>query len=192
MNSVRPDDVGASEFVVLHGEYGAGKSHALRHFRYLINRSGEGYAVCMNEVVVGSALSFHVLCRNILEGLSDNVGVKLSRLIRESIDGEVERMRIEKDVPVVPDSIIEHAVESRDRDMVRSLYHGDKLWQPKSWNDYAAVKVMGSACRVLTTGIGGRDPLFGAMYIFLDEVELAFEQRAAQQVAFFWRVAEFD
>ena len=185
VNSVRPDDVGASEFVVLHGEYGAGKSHALRHFRYLINKSEEGYAVCMNEVMVGSSLSFHALCKNIFEGLSDSVAMKLSRVIRESVDGEVEKIRLSKDVEVAPDTVIENQVESRDHAMVKSLYHGDKFALPSAWNDYAAVKVIASASRVMTTGIGESRPLYGAVYLFLDEVESTLEQRAANQVAFF-------
>ncbi len=33
VKGVRASDIGVSEFVVLHGEFGAGKSHALRYLR---------------------------------------------------------------------------------------------------------------------------------------------------------------
>ncbi len=37
VESVLTTDVGLSEFLILHGNYGSGKSHALRYFATLIN-----------------------------------------------------------------------------------------------------------------------------------------------------------
>ena len=42
VKSCRSDQVGLSEFVVLHGDYGAGKSHALRYLEYWITDAKRG------------------------------------------------------------------------------------------------------------------------------------------------------
>lgn len=188
VRSVHPDDVGSSEFVVLLGAFGAGKSHALRHFKYIINEDGLGYAIYMSEVMIGSGLSFQVLTENVLERLNGDVVNALSRVVRESVDKAVEKVYEEKSVRVAADTRIEELVHPKDQDMVKSLYHTGKFWRPKTWSDYAAVKVLASACRTMTTGIDNNPPLHGAVYLFLDEVEAVVEQRAAAQVAFFGAV----
>jgi hypothetical protein len=51
VDSCRSDRVGLSEFVVLHGEYGTGKSHDLRYLQYYIT---EAHAVAFLKEVLRS------------------------------------------------------------------------------------------------------------------------------------------
>lgn len=81
VNSVRNDHVGLSEFVILHGPYGAGKSHALRYLQSLIsNREKAQFqspAVYLPNVRTAEKVSFlDVYCAIIPRvGRSELVGM---------------------------------------------------------------------------------------------------------------------
>ena len=183
--SVCPDDVGSSEFVVICGNYGAGKSHALRYFTHRINKAEVNRAIYLNEIVVGVDLSFVSLCPRIQEQLKDAPMSRTTNKIKESVDACADQMRKESGFSnVSPDMAIEERIPPQDREMVKSLYHSGQL--PK-WgqDDYSAAKGLASLFRVMTSPIANQPPAFGAVYLFLDEVESALEAKAPKQVAFF-------
>ncbi len=183
--SVRPDDVGASEFVVLSGAYGAGKSHALRYFTREINREGFGHAIYLNEIVTGAGLSFSALYAGILEQLQDDKQARLVDTVKNSIRNCMERMQKTDGHNVSADKAIENHVSRQDQALVKSLNNRGQIDVVSTTDDYSAVKSMASLFRVMTARIGDNPPPFGAVYLFLDEVENAVESRAPQQIAFF-------
>lgn len=66
ISSVRPDDLGSSEFIVLYGDWGAGKSHALRYFTHDINKR-EGLAIYISDVGSAPDIRFDAIYPGIIE-----------------------------------------------------------------------------------------------------------------------------
>src|SRR5687768_10414751 len=70
VKGVRGRDIGITEFVVLHGEYGAGKSHALRYLRTLIAEDKNEFnslAIYLEGPRVANKLNFLELQRHIIK-----------------------------------------------------------------------------------------------------------------------------
>lgn len=71
VESCRSDRVGLSEFAIVQGDYGAGKSHALRYLQYCITErdSAEFNSPCiyLSTMKVAASMSFVSLYRKILE-----------------------------------------------------------------------------------------------------------------------------
>lgn len=184
ISSVRPDDVGASEFVVIRGDYGAGKSHALRYFTHEINHNNRGRAIYLSEIMVGGGLSFSALCPRVLEQLEGETINHLVHTIKGSVHNCTTQMREESGYSVSPDTAIDEKIPHQDREMVKSLNNTGQVPNFKT-DDYSATKLLASLFRVMTSSIGNDPPAFGAVYLFLDEVEYAFEDKAARQIPFF-------
>ena len=185
VDSVRPDDVGSSEFVVICAPWGAGKSHALRYFAHRINKVGRNCAVYLSEIMVGAGLSFVALCPRIHEQLKGAPMSRITSRIKESVDACADQMREGSGFSnVSPELAIEERIPQQDREIIKSLYQYGQLPQ---WgqDDYSATKGLASLFRVMTSPIANNSPAFGAVYLFLDEVEYALEDKAAKQIAFF-------
>lgn len=183
--SVCPDDVGSSEFVVICGNWGAGKSHALRYFTHRINKAGSNYAVYLNEVMVGTNLSFANLCPRILEHLKGAPMTRITNTLKESVDTCADQIRKESGLSTFsPEMAMEEKIPQQDREIVKSLYHYGQLpvWGKE---DYSATTGLASLFRVMTSPIGHKQPAFGAVYLFLDELETVFDEKAPKQLAFF-------
>ena len=77
VESCRSDRVGLSEFAIVHGDYGAGKSHALRFLRYCITERDKGKfnspCVYLATMRVSSTMSFVVLYRRLIEILLPHI-----------------------------------------------------------------------------------------------------------------------
>ncbi|MGJ3701930.1 ATP-binding protein [Variovorax sp. AFSI2.2] len=73
VESVRSSDIGSSEFVVVHGDYGAGKSHALRYLTTLINEDEverfKGKAIYVQTVRVSQKITFVDVYRTLIDQL---------------------------------------------------------------------------------------------------------------------------
>ena len=187
VSSVRPDDVGASEFVILHGIWGAGKTHALRYFAHEINEGDDGRAVYLSEIMARGGLSFSSLCPRIHSILEESLKTRFIEHVRRSVDDCVEKM--ESDNPnysVTPETAIKSNVSlPEDQLMVQSLYDEEQIPQFVSNDDYEAIKGLASLLRVITLPIGNNPPAYGSVYIFLDEVETALDEKATKQIPFF-------
>ena len=184
---VRPDDVGASEFVILHGKFGAGKTHALEHFAHKINGEKDGgRAIYMGELVDGTGLSFSGLHRRILEEqIEGDALVRLSRNVKDSVQTVIDQMSAQMQTGVIDDLAIQKVVAPRDRPMVKSLNKAGRVL-PSGKGDLAAAKGLASLFRVMTSPIGDNKPCYGAVYLFLDEVEAVLHDvKMPMQAAFF-------
>ena len=73
VDSVRVSDIGSSEFVIVHGDYGAGKSHALRYLTTKINEDDadhyKGKAIYLQTVRVSQKVQFVEVYKVIIDQL---------------------------------------------------------------------------------------------------------------------------
>lgn len=77
ITSCRTDQVGLSEFAVLHGEIGTGKSHALRYLqRYItVTKATEFQSACvyLESTKLAKKTDFIAIYRRVMEGLRDHI-----------------------------------------------------------------------------------------------------------------------
>ena len=77
IQSCRSDQVGLSEFAILHGDLGTGKSHALRYLRHLITdeRKEEFASPCiyLETLKVAASMNFLALYKKIMNDLVPHV-----------------------------------------------------------------------------------------------------------------------
>ena len=75
--SCRSDRVGLSEFTILHGDYGIGKSHSLRYLQHLITKQEpedfQSPCVYLETLKVASTMNFVALYRKIMELLIPHI-----------------------------------------------------------------------------------------------------------------------
>ena len=193
VSSVRPDDIGAREFIVMRGNWGAGKTHALRFFTDRINNPDNGEsdsrAIYMREIMLGKNLSFEALYRGIVTQLSDDTIRRMTSSVKHAVlqcAAEFGEGSGGSQDPV--SKVIEEKIPQDDRKLVRAL-HSDqgsgKAIPAQVSGDFEAVKTLSSIFRVMTTPIGEYPPAFQAVYLFLDEMETAFRAKAPEQVQFY-------
>jgi hypothetical protein len=89
IESVRVSDIGTSEFVIVHGEYGAGKSHALRYLTTQINVDKnahfKGKAIYLSTVRVSQKVTFLDVYKSVL----DVLGTKFLNELAVIVHGKV-------------------------------------------------------------------------------------------------------
>lgn len=193
VSSVRPDDIGAREFILVYGDWGAGKTHALRFFADQINHPESGnpdsHAIYMREIMLGKSLSFEALYRGIVAQLGDdamrrvttsvkNAVLKCAAALGDNSGGHHDSVS----------KVIEEKVPQDDRKLVRAIHEdkgGGKTIPVSVSSDFEAVKTLASVFRVMTTPIGGHAAAFQSVYLFLDEMEYAFHAKAAEQAQFY-------
>ena len=186
ISSVRPDDIGASECVVMHGDFGAGKSHALRFFAGKINQEENfhGRAIYLSEVTVGASPSFAALYPRILEQIAGNTQSRVSTTVQASTQKCVEQIRDQSGFSVSSEEAIKNKVAQDDQLLVKELCETGNFLKNAS-DDMDAAKKLASIFRVMTTPIGDAQPPYGAAYLFLDEMENVNVSKAASMQAFY-------
>ena len=97
--SVQPDDIGEREFVVIHGPWGAGKTHALRYFAREIEENGFGYAFVATKVRLSVKPTFWALFRSIVH---ENSRI-LPGLVKKIITAVKEEKRLARESGKYPD-----------------------------------------------------------------------------------------
>src|SRR5580692_2109586 len=84
VNSCRTDQVGLSEFVVLHGEIGTGKSHALRYLQHYItvSHANEFLSACvyLETTKLAKKTDFISVYRRVMEALRRHIEGTADRL----------------------------------------------------------------------------------------------------------------
>jgi len=77
ITSCRTDQVGLSEFVVLHGEIGTGKSHALRYLQhYITNRNAAEFrspCIYLESTKLAKKTDFIAIYRRVMESLRNHI-----------------------------------------------------------------------------------------------------------------------
>ena len=127
-------DIGTSEFTVIHGEYGAGKSHSLRYFESMVNEfmkeDFESIAIYVPTVKMGQRTSFLRLYQEVIQIINTDRLVSLSRSVREGFTSAMNDVRnnlTREGQTIAAGAISEeyleeqvfHAVDEIDRPMLR-------------------------------------------------------------------------
>jgi hypothetical protein len=134
IESVRVIDVGTSEFAILHGEYGAGKSHALRYLTTTINELHKedfrSRAIYLPTIRIDQKVSFLGLYKAIVEQFGNDFVEALAGQLKAKIDNAEQQLKdsLPKQEIIAlmakPDAIRHRAIEGvakEDRPMLRLL-----------------------------------------------------------------------
>jgi hypothetical protein len=127
--------VGLSEFVVVHGSYGAGKTHALRYLSTLINNVDEprfgSRAIYMPKIKAGAKLSFVELYMQIMGELGpqflEAFAAEVARRVDDAADAAASQLerRVERELKEADPKHFENQVVAglpeEDRAIVRLL-----------------------------------------------------------------------
>lgn len=207
VKGVRARDIGVSEFVVIHGEYGAGKSHALRYLRTHIAENPsefEALPIYLERPRVSTKLNFELLSRYIIQQIGRERILGYCAKVREILDELVQEiahskgMADAKDKSTFLDAAYTKFRES-DRNMIRLLASGTQQgskvfeflsggapcdagdsYEGKIDSDFVAAKVLGDFFRVLTTELKPNRYVKEAIYLFIDECEMLLEAKSSE------------
>lgn len=184
VKSVHPDDIGASEFVVLASELGGGKTHALRYFANEIRNKKTGHAFYVSKTVRGEKNFFAEVLRSLVDVCGEKFFSDLKEKVSESAAKEAAKQsRYDQDkVKETAKSVFEPV----NHPLIDALMGGNpmKFLKESCANDSSAATQMASLIRVMTTPIGEQSAPYPAAYLFLDEVEEVVAQKPAPQISF--------
>ena len=94
--SVRGDDTGLSEFVIVYGDFGAGKTHALKYLATVINEAEadeyQSMALYMPKIKVGPKLSFLELYKRLFQEVTASRVVEIAKAVKVKINAEADRL----------------------------------------------------------------------------------------------------
>ena len=137
----RYSDIGSSEFAVIHGDYGNGKSHSLRYFEWMINKDPDeifdSIAVYVPTTKMTQRVSFLRLYEEVLNIIGDDRIIKLATVVdqrfvaaRESLKSTLtaEQFVAGEDEDEVLETRVYESVDPADRPMlrlVRQIAKGD-------------------------------------------------------------------
>lgn len=203
VNSPRNNDIGISEFVVLNGSYGAGKSHALRYLHeYIMERPDEYNArpVYVESIRVDDHIGFLPLYHEIVRLLGDDYIFEMARKAGRHVDNLAAAEKQQPQyatVDVTDERFLGAVLERFDRDLrdmivlLRSITAETKDGASARLkngvkSDFRAAKSLGAFFRCL--GVCKDDegrPLTDANYLFLDQMEAAVEVKVPESRSFF-------
>lgn len=162
IHSCRVDQVGLSEFAIIHGELGTGKSHALRYLRYLItDEQREEFAspcVYLETLKVAANMNFLALYCKIMEILVPHIRETADWLdlsvedTAKTQDPDGRRHELEEEIekiysdPVLtrgypPLSLLLRGIKNRSAEAL-SLLLGGKLAGSGAMEKYAKYNMM--------------------------------------------------
>ena len=205
IKGVRASDIGVTEFGVLYGEYGAGKSHALRYLKTLIDERKEEFqstAIYLERPRVANKLNFLELYRYVIRQVGRDRVKEVCRCVRELTDRTGDEIAEGAGVDVGDkSSFVEAAINrlpGRDRNMVRLLRRGAEEasrvfefltgeekcdgdeYEGRVDSDFIAAKVLADYFRVTTSEIRSNERINEAVYLFVDEMEVLTEAKATE------------
>ena len=92
-------DIGTSEFNVIHGEYGSGKSHALRYFQSMVNDVGadrfRSVAIYVPTIKMDQKTTFLRLYQEIIQLANMNEVISLAKAVSEKFMAAKDDVRNE-------------------------------------------------------------------------------------------------
>ncbi len=203
VNSPRRNDIGISEFVVLNGSYGAGKSHALRYLRdYMVERPDQYNArpVYVENIRVDDHIGFLPLYHEIVRLLGDDYIFEMSQKASRHVDNLATAEQLKPQYATVDatnEQLLDAVLEGFDRDLcdmltlLRSIAAETKdgasaRLKNGVGSDFRAAKSLGAFFRCLAACKDDEGkPLTDAGYLFLDQVEAAAEVKIPESRAFF-------
>ncbi len=204
IKGVRARDIGVTEFAILFGEYGAGKSHALRYLKTLVDESETDFcalAVYVERPRVASKLNFLELYRYIIRSIGREKLAEICRLVKERTDQTIAELAEAAGVAHVADqSTFEEAaignLSEQDRRMARLLRRGAEEdifpfltgqsncsgneYEGKIDSDFFAAQVLSDLFRLITLEIRPDDRVYESVYLFFDECEVLIDAKATE------------
>ncbi len=180
IESCRSDRVGLSEFVILHGEVGTGKSHALRYLKnYIEDEKRDEYqaqVVYLESLKFAPTMDFLALYRRLIDELHDHIKETaewLDIVIEEDIpnraalrateieDRKKEKYRDKQITPTFPPLALllrgiyendDHAYKILSGDSGKALNLSDFDMSSPIDNEFSAVKCLGAYINLCTRG----------------------------------------
>lgn len=206
VKGVRASDIGVSEFVVLHGEFGAGKSHALRYLRTKIcEKQGDfnSLAIYLERPRVANKLNFENLAHYIMQTIGRDDVAGYCATVKNIIDQLVTELAEARGMAHLKDkgSLYEEVYSTfrdSDRNMIKLLARGtdqgNKVfeflsgtsvcdgpeYEGKIDSDFMAAKILSDFLRVLTTDLRPDVQVRESVYLFIDECEGLFEAKSSE------------
>lgn len=206
VKGVRARDIGVSEFVVVHGEFGAGKSHALRYLRTEICDNPSEYnslAIYLERPRVANKLNFENLAHYIMQTIGREKVAQYSTRVKAIVDQLVNDLAASKGMGETKDkgSFYEEVYagfRDSDRSMLKLLARGNDQgnrvfeflsgtavcdgseYEGKIDSDFMAAKVLSDFFRVLTVDLRPDVQVLESVYLFIDECEGLFEAKTSE------------
>ena len=209
---VRSRDVGLSEFVVLHGELGSGKSHALRYLRTYIEKNESEFRslpIYVERPRVAPELNFLELYKHIITEIGKNEVAMICKEVNRNIEKAttVEAKKVKRKFgPHHNLDTLESIVLDEHkgiRNMLVLLQYGafnsgevfDFLtgktrcpceeYEGKIDSDFMAAKVLGEFFNAITSKLGNVDSVYESVYLFVDECEILFDAKVTESTPVF-------
>jgi chromosomal replication initiation ATPase DnaA len=190
---------------VLHGEYGAGKSHALRYLRTEIQENKTDFnslAIYLERPRVASKLNFLELYRHIIKIVGRDRVKSYCAQLKAYIDLTTDEIAAAANMAAAKNkaSFFEQAIDRfsfDDRPMIKLLVKGadehsniyevlsgtercdEDGYEGKIDSDFMASKVLSDFFRVLTSEIRSDTRILESVYLFVDECEILAEAKAS-------------
>jgi hypothetical protein len=216
MMGVRASDIGSTEFLVLYGELGAGKSHALRYLKTQIEKPDSQFrslVIYLERPRVSAKLSFLELYRYVISEIGREQIKAFCARVKQEMDVAIHKIAADAGLGNVVDksSFEEPAIASirkNDRRMVHLLRRGaadpDKIFNFLNGNtqcdgpeyegeiasDFMASQIFGDFLRVLTSELWSGSRILESVYIFIDEGEILFDAKATESDPVFSGIRE--
>ena len=163
VKSCRSDHVGLSEFAIIHGDYGTGKSHALRYLKFWITERDKDQfdspCVYLESMRVAATMNFVALYQKIMELLMVHI-YETADWLAVAIEGIAERQvrnsrlqelgqavdEIYRDPSITPGypslSLLLKGIKNGDED-ARQLLLGQKLPGQSAFRKYGSYNMTG-------------------------------------------------
>lgn len=210
VKGVRARDIGVTEVAVLHGEYGAGKSHALRFLKTRIDGESQkpdgefrSLVLYVERPRVATKLNFLELHKYIIRTLGRERIQSFAQKVKQIIEDWASEKAHAASMGGVADlsSFREAAVSEckpTDRGMIRLLMRGagdsDALYEflagtaacagdeyeGRVDSDFMAAKILSDFFRVLTYDFRPNIRVCESVYLFIDECEILVEVKASE------------
>lgn len=210
VNGVRARDIGVTEFVLLYGELGAGKSHALRFLKTLIDdesKKKEGQfrslAIYLERPRVSNKLNFLELYKYIIRLIGRDRIQGFCAEIHTIITENAEALAAAKDMSEAKDksTFFKAAFDSfkdndapmisllnggaEDATRVYSFLLGESTIETREYegridSDFMAAKILSDLVRVLTSDLRPKQPIIESFYLFIDESEVLVDAKATE------------
>ena len=200
IQSVRSDDIGQSEFVIMCSTWGGGKTHAMRYFAREIIENGDGYAFFAGEILHGHKTTFmgvyhHIIKKNkkmllplvtkVVDAVEKEVllarqsGKHPDTLNEKDYRKKIIEERVAKDDNA--DLISKFVDVPRDIDSIVAILTNSNVVS----DDYSAASMLTTLIGVMTSPIGDQPAPYKAAYVFFDEMEISLNLKPADQFSFF-------
>ena len=217
VSGVRSRDVGSSEFVVLHGELGSGKSHAMRYLTtHIENNKSEfrSLPIYVERPRVAPKLNFLELYKYIIIQIGKDELTEICKEVDKQIQ-EATKVQAEK-ANMKFDSrhhmgTFESIVLNEQKgigNMLTLLKYGasnngevfefltGKAQCPCDGydgiinSDFMAAKILGEFIKTLTSNLGSVESVYESVYLFVDECEILFDAKVTESDPVFSGIRE--